>query len=51
MPHVLVMMAGAVLGGFAGARIAQWVPNEAARWIVVMIGALLTVAFAWRYWF
>jgi uncharacterized protein len=51
MPHVLVMMAGAVLGGFTGARIAQWVPNEAARWIVVVIGASLTIAFAWRYWF
>jgi uncharacterized membrane protein YfcA len=50
-PHVLVMMGGAVAGGFAGASIARWVPNELARRMVVVVGAILTAAFAWRYWF
>jgi hypothetical protein len=26
-------------------------PNHAARKLVVLVGALLTVGFAWRYWF
>jgi uncharacterized membrane protein YfcA len=47
----LLMMSGALIGGFAGARIAQVVPNHVMRVIVTLVGALLTVAFAWRYWF
>ena len=47
-PQALVMMAGVPLGASLGSRIAQ--VNEAARWIVVALGALLTIAFAWRYW-
>jgi uncharacterized membrane protein YfcA len=50
-PHVLLMTAGALAGGFLGARVARWISNEAARWMVVVIGAILTIAFAWRYWF
>ena len=50
-PHVLLMTAGAIAGGFLGARVAQRISNEAARWMVVVIGAGLTIAFAWRYWF
>jgi hypothetical protein len=34
-----------------GSRIARVLPNDAARWLLVAIGAALTVAFAWRYWF
>jgi uncharacterized protein len=47
----LWMMAGALVGGFAGARIAQVVPNHIMRTAVTLVGALLTVVFAWRYWF
>ena len=49
-PQALVMMAGVPLGALAGSRIARVLPNGAARWLLVTIGALLTVAFAWRYW-
>jgi uncharacterized protein len=45
------MMAGALVGAFIGARLAQIVPREVMRVIVVIVGALLTIAFAWRYWF
>jgi len=33
-----------------GVRLARVMPSSAARSLVVAIGALLTVAFAWRYW-
>lgn len=49
--QALVMMAGAVGGAVIGARLAQVLPNEIARALVVLVGAALTIAFAWRYWF
>jgi uncharacterized membrane protein YfcA len=49
-PQALLMMAGVPFGAWLGSRIAQVLPNEVARWLVVGVGALLTVAFAWRYW-
>ena len=50
-PPTLIMMAGAVIGGLLGGQLARVVPNAVMRVFVVAIGALLTVAFAWRYWF
>jgi uncharacterized protein len=50
-PATLLMMAGTLVGGLIGARLAQVMPNDAARTLVVFVGALLTVVFAWRYWF
>jgi len=50
-PQALTMMAGVPLGAFIGSRIARVLPNDAARWLLVTIGAALTIAFAWRYWF
>ena len=47
----LVMMAGALVGAMIGARLAQIVPHAIMRVAVTAVGALLTVAFAWRYWF
>ncbi len=49
-PQALVMMAGVPLGAFLGSRIARVLPNAVGRWLVVGVGALLTLAFAWRYW-
>jgi hypothetical protein len=46
----LVMMAGTLVGALIGARIAQVMPNHAARTLIVVVGALLTAVFAWRYW-
>ncbi|MEK0082887.1 sulfite exporter TauE/SafE family protein [Benzoatithermus flavus] len=42
-PAALTMMAGAALGGFAGARIARRLPQRIFRIIVIGVGALLTV--------
>jgi uncharacterized membrane protein YfcA len=50
-PATFAMMAGALVGACIGARIAQVVPREVMRVVVVAMGALLTAAFAWRYWF
>jgi uncharacterized membrane protein YfcA len=50
-PQALVMMAGVPIGALLGSHIARVLPSDAARWLLVTIGAALTVAFAWRYWF
>lgn len=49
-PATLLLMAGTLLGALIGARLAQVMPNRAARSLVVVVGALLTAVFAWRYW-
>ncbi len=50
-PASLAMMGGALGGGLAGAYIARFAPREAMRVVVVGVGCLLTVVYAWRYWF
>jgi uncharacterized membrane protein YfcA len=50
-PETLVMIAGTLAGALVGARLAQVMPNQIARGLVVVVGALLTAVFAWRYWF
>jgi uncharacterized membrane protein YfcA len=47
----LIMMAGALVGAFIGARIAQVLPNHVMRVIVTVVGVLLTAVFARQYWF
>jgi uncharacterized membrane protein YfcA len=50
-PQTLALMAGSIAGGVTGAWLARLIPREAMRVAVVVVGALLTVFFAWRYWF
>ncbi len=50
-PQTLALMAGTIAGGLAGASLARVMPREIMRVAVVVIGALLTLFFAWRYWF
>jgi uncharacterized membrane protein YfcA len=50
-PPTLAMMAGAIIGAMIGARLAQVAPRAVMRVVVVAVGALLTVIYAWRYWF
>jgi uncharacterized membrane protein YfcA len=47
----MTMMAGAAVGGLIAGRLARVVPARAMRVAVVVMGALLTVTYAWRYWF
>jgi len=44
-------MAGCLIGGYCGAHLARLVPQAMMRIVVVVVGAALTAAFAWRYWF
>jgi uncharacterized membrane protein YfcA len=50
-PQALTMMAGVLVGAVLGARIAQVLPNDWARGMVIILGFVLTVIYAWRYWF
>ena len=50
-PPTLTMMAGCLIGGYCGAQLARIVPQQVMRIVVVVVGAALTAAFAWRYWF
>jgi uncharacterized protein len=46
----MVMMAGGMAGGFLGGRLAGRLPARLVRWIVITVGSVLTVIYAWRYW-
>jgi hypothetical protein len=49
-PPTLVMMGGALIGGFLGGRLARVLPPNLIRGIVITVGTILTVIYAWRYW-
>ncbi|HEX2437584.1 MAG TPA: sulfite exporter TauE/SafE family protein [Methylomirabilota bacterium] len=49
-PPTLAMMAGALAGGFLGGRLVRVLPPRLVRWIVIGVGSVLTVIYAWRYW-
>lgn len=44
-PEAMVMMVTATLGGYLGARLARRLPAIWVRWLVVGVGALMTLAF------
>ncbi len=50
-PQTLALAAGTMVGGVSGAWLARLIPREVMRVAVVVVGALLTIVFAWRYWF
>lgn len=47
-PAALVMLAGTVLGGVTGARLARRLPALWLKRIVVALGSVLTAAFFWK---
>ena len=49
-PSTLAMMAGALIGGFLGGRLVRVLPAAVVRWIVIAVGSILTLVYAWRYW-
>ena len=49
-PPTMVMMSGALVGGFLGGRLARVLPPTLIRGVVITVGAILTVIYAWRYW-
>ena len=50
-PPTLTMMASCLIGGFFGSHLARIVPQPVMRVVVVLVGAALTIGYAWRYWF
>lgn len=50
-PSTLVMLVGALAGGFAGGKLVGALPAGAVRAAIVMLGLAMTAAYAWRYWF
>jgi len=49
-PAALVMIVGAILGGYGGAILAQRVEQKYVRYFVVFVGAVLTIYFFFKYW-
>ena len=49
-PETAVMLAGALLGGYAGGHLVRVLPAQATRWVVIVAGAVMTVFYAWEYW-
>lgn len=49
-PQTLAMVAGALTGGYVGGRLARVVPATLVRWIVIVVGATVTVVYGRRYW-
>ncbi len=49
-PATFAMMAGALVGGLLGGRLAQIAPRDVMRVVVVAVGASLTIYYAWHYW-
>jgi uncharacterized membrane protein YfcA len=47
-PQALLMIGGAALGGYGGAHYAQKLDQKVVRFIVIAIGAAMTVYFFWR---
>jgi uncharacterized membrane protein YfcA len=50
-PSTLVMLVGALAGGFAGGKLVGVLPAAAVRAAIVALGAVMTAAYAWRFWF
>jgi uncharacterized membrane protein YfcA len=50
-PQTLALMVGSIIGGQLGAVLARIAPRAVMRIAVTAVGALLTVYFAWAYWF
>ena len=49
-PETAVMLVAAIVGGYAGARLAHRVPGPLLRRFVIGFGAAMTAVFFWRAW-
>jgi uncharacterized protein len=50
-PQTLALAAGTIAGGLIGSYVARVIPRKVVRVLIVVVGAMLTIAFARRYWF
>jgi uncharacterized membrane protein YfcA len=49
-PQALAMMGGALVGGLLGGRLVRVFPQPLIRVVVITVGTILTLVYAWRYW-
>lgn len=49
-PETLVMLVSAIVGGYAGARLASRVPDRVLRGFVILFSTAMTAVFFWRAW-
>lgn len=49
-PPALAVMLGALFGGYLGGYLARYLPVGLMRGLVIGVGAIVTVWYAWRYW-
>jgi uncharacterized protein len=49
-PETIVMLMGAVVGGFLGGRLVAGLAPTTVRAIVILAGMFMTMVYAWRYW-
>lgn len=49
-PTTLPMLVGACMGGWLGSKLLAHVPSHIIRFIVIMMGTLMTVIYIWKYW-
>jgi uncharacterized membrane protein YfcA len=47
----LVMLCGALIGGYAGGYLVKVLPGVIVRWFVLVAGTFMTFFYAWRFWF
>jgi uncharacterized protein len=50
-PETLVMMVGCILGGMLGGKALSVISAKTMRATIVTIGTLMTLLYAWRFWF
>jgi len=49
-PSTLIMLAGALVGGYVGGMLVSVLPVAWVRAAIVFLGTAMTAAYAWRYW-
>lgn len=47
----LIMLTGALLGGYAGGLLVRVLPAHIVRWFVIVAGMVMSIVYARRYWF
>lgn len=50
-PETLVMLTGALLGGYLGGLLVRVLPAYIVRWFVIVAGIVMSIVYAQRYWF
>ena len=49
-PQTLVMLSGALFGGYLGGYLVRILPAAIVRWFVIVTGAVMAVVYAVKYW-